>query len=104
MKIYVRIKQLGKIKDTIWRREYDLPFEGEVSLRKFITCFVIEKLKNSGKISFGANYYKNYTDNEAVKIAIESYEDGLYRVFQWNDEIKNLDEIILFHQNVSLHL
>lgn len=122
MKIYVKIKQLGKIKDTIGRREYDLPFEGEISLRKFITYFVIEevkrtqskskedgifqylssedieKLKNSGKVSFDVNYDKNHSDNKAVKIAIESYEDGLYRVFQGNDEIKNLDEIISFSQ------
>ena len=120
MKIYVKIKQLGKIKDTIGRREYDLPFEGEISLRKFITYLVIEEvkkvksksredsifeylssedienLKNSGKISFGANYSKNYTENKAVEIAMESYEYGLYRVFQGNDEIKNLDDIISF--------
>ena len=49
-------------------------------------------------MSFDVNYDKNHSDNKAVKIAIESYEDGLYRVFQGNDEIKNLDEIISFSQ------
>ncbi|MDO5560569.1 MAG: hypothetical protein Q4F95_13395 [Oscillospiraceae bacterium] len=55
-----------------------------------------------GKIAFGVNYGEKKADTvQAEENALQSFEDGLYRIFLDNDELCGLDtNIILTEQSV----
>ena len=101
MKVYVNIKQIGKRKNKIDRKEYEIKGKIETVkdlLIEFVTINVnefnngftendivpyltdkkINDLSDAGKISFGVDYNEQKQDLEkAIENALQSYEDGI---------------------------
>ena len=123
MKIYVRVKTLGKKKDILVPTEYVVP-EGIVSLRMLLTAIVerevdfynqketdvqmipfltqdqLDNQAATGKVSFGRIYSEKKADApKAVANAIQCWEDGLVRVFQNDTELTTLDDPIEIREN-----
>lgn len=115
MQVYVKNKALGKRKDVLPPRPYELP-EGISSLRELLTAFVeaevecyngkdpeapllscltaeeIEAQSETGKVSFGRLWSDQKADKaKAVKTAIQAFDDGLVRVLMDEAELFQLD-------------
>lgn len=105
MKTYIQIKQLGKRKCSIDKMPVDFPvppanvkqlIEAIVSWQvneynerlqqsevlKYLTLRETEDKAATGKVGFGVNYNgKPATESEAIGNALQSYEDGIFRIF-----------------------
>lgn len=115
MQVYVRVKALGKRKDVVPLKPYELP-EGIGSLRELLTAFVeaeveryngkdpeapllscltaeeIAAQSETGKVSFGRLWSDKKADKaKAVKTAIQAFDDGLVRVLMDETELVQLD-------------
>ena len=119
-------KQIGKKKNKIDRKEYEI--SGEIKtvkelLTEFVTINVnefnngftendivpyltdekINDLSDAGKISFGVDYNGQKQDLEkAVENALQSYEDGIYRIFVNDAEVGEIDCEINLKENDEL--
>ena len=126
MKVYVNIKQIGKRKNKIDRKEYEIKGKIETVkdlLIEFVTINVkefnerltendvvpyltdekINDLSDAGKISFGVDYNGQKQDLEkAVENALQSYEDGIYRIFVTDNEVGEIDCEINLKENDEL--
>jgi hypothetical protein len=115
MKIYVTMKSLAKRKEYLTKQVIDLDevpqtlrqlltglvttkvqaFNAEISediLAGFLTNGEIQQQVHAGKVGFGTKYNEQPTDcYQAVKTAIQAYEDGLFRVFMNEQELPDLD-------------
>lgn len=110
MKLSIQLKQLGKRKCTIEPMPVELTGEiphnvqslitaivrrqveeynarpDENELLKYLTREDLDNRSESGKVGFGVNYNgKKASAEAAVKNALQSYEDGIFRLFI-NDE------------------
>ena len=118
MKVFVNVKQIGKKKNKIDRKEYEI--SGEIKtvkelLTEFVTINVkkfneglieedvvpyltdekISDLSDAGKISFGVDYNGKKQDLEkAIENALQSYEDGIYRIFVNDEEVGEIESEI----------
>jgi hypothetical protein len=118
MKVFVNVKQIGKRKNKIDRKEYEI--SGEIKtvkelLTEFVTINVkkfneglieedvvpyltdekISDLSDAGKILFGVDYNGKKQDLEkAIENALQSYEDGIYRVFVNDEEVGEIESEI----------
>ena len=118
MKVFVNVKQIGKRKNKIDRKKYEI--SGEIKtvkelLTEFVTINVkkfneglieedvvpyltdekISDLSDAGKISFGVDYNGKKPDLEkAIENALQSYEDGIYRVFVNDEEMGEIESEI----------
>jgi hypothetical protein len=118
MKVFVNVKQIGKRKNKIDRKKYEI--SGEIKtvkelLTEFVTINVkkfneglieedvvpyltdekISDLSDAGKISFGVDYNGKKQDLEkAIENALQSYEDGIYRVFVNDEEMGEIESEI----------
>lgn len=122
MQVYVRVKALGKRKDVLPPKPYELP-EGIGSLRELLTAFVeteverynskepelpllscltaeeIEAQSETGKVSFGRLWSDQKADKaKAVQTAIQAFADGLVRVLMDEAELTELDEPLSVHE------
>lgn len=126
MKIYVNIKQIGKRKNKIDRKEYEIKGKIETVkdlLREFVTINVkefnegltendvvpyltdekINDLSDAGKFSFGVDYNGKKQDLEkAIENALQSYEDGIYRVFVNGEELGKINDKLDLQENDEL--
>lgn len=126
MKIYVNIKQIGKRKNKIDKKEYEIKGKIETVkdlLIEFVTINVkefnegltendvvlyltdekINDLSDAGKISFGVDYNGKEQDLEkAVENALQSYEDGIYRVFVNGEELGKINDKLDLQENDEL--
>ena len=126
MKVYVNVKQIGKKKNKIDRKEYEI--SGEIKtvkelLTEFVTINVkkfneglieddvvpyltdekISDLSDAGKISFGVDYNGQKQDLEkAIENALQSYEDGIYRVFVNDEELGEINGKATLKENDEL--
>ena len=126
MKVYVNVKQIGKKKNKIDRKEYEI--SGEIKtvkelLTEFVTINVkkfneglieedvvpylidekISDLSDAGKISFGVDYNGQKQDLEkAIENALQSYEDGIYRVFVNDEELGEINGKAALKENDEL--
>ena len=120
MKIFVNVKQLGKRRNAVEDKEVLLdPVPGTVTelivaivirqveeynerleqndLLKYLTDEEIKDRATTGKVSFEFNYNYNGlpADTEkAVRNALQSFEDGIFRVFLNEEELESSDQII----------
>jgi len=126
MKVYVNVKQIGKKKNKIDKKEYEIN-EGIKTVKELLTEFVtinvnefnngftendivpyltdkkINDLSDAGKISFGVDYNEQKQDLEkAIENALQSYEDGVYRVFVNDEEMGEIDCEINLKENDEL--
>jgi len=118
MKVFVNVKQIGKRKNKIDRKEYEI--SGEIKtvkelLTEFVTINVkkfneglieedvvpyltdekISDLSDAGKISFGVDYNgKKQNLEKAIENALQSYEDGICRVFVNDEEMGEIESEI----------
>jgi hypothetical protein len=116
MKIYFNVKQAGKRKNYITKREFILNtnpktlkqllaeiIKSEVEnfndknreerLLDYLTNEEIETRLQVGRVSFGEKYNQNDADyNKALETALLAYEDGIFRVFIGDKEADQLDE------------
>jgi hypothetical protein len=75
----------------------------EQELLKNLTHTQIEDMASAGKVSFGVNYGEKDADFEkAAENAIQSYEDGIFRIFIDEEEAGTLDETIRITEDTSL--
>ena len=126
MKIFVNVKQFGKIKNKIVKKKYEIS-EKITTVKELLTEFVtinvnefnngftendivpyltdekINDLSDAGKISFGVDYNEQKQDLEkAIENALQSYEDGIYRVFVNDEEMGEIDCEINLKENDEL--
>ena len=126
MKVFVNVKQIGKKKNKIDRKEYEI--SGEIKtvkelLTEFVTINVkkfneglieddvvpyltdekISDLSDAGKISFGVDYNGKKQDLEkAIENALQSYEDGIYRIFVNDEELGEINGKATLKENDEL--
>lgn len=126
MTIKVNIKQLGKKRSRI----AEVPFVLEnapSTVRELIkeavhTCVSeynervkkgedaapvsaeeISEMSEIGKIAFGINYGgKTADERAALENALQSYEDGLYRIFIGENELGSISDSISLSENDSI--
>jgi hypothetical protein len=126
MNIYVNVKSIGKRKNTFEKVPYELP-ENISNLRDLITEFVkieVEKYNNHpgdvqllpflteteitdksevGKIDFGNRYNDKKADFEkAVEVALQGFEDGLFKVLIEENNVEELRQPIVLNQNDTI--
>lgn len=116
MKVYVSVKQAGKRKDYITKKELVLE-SAPLNLRELIAEIVrinvteynnkttdplimqyltpdeIENQAKIGKVGFGERRSDKQADlDKAMETAILAFEDGIYRVFIGENEVSSLNE------------
>lgn len=126
MKVFVNVKQIGKRKNKIDKKKYEIS-EKITTVKELLTEFVtinvnefnngftendvvpyltdekINDLSDAGKISFGVDYNGQKQDLEkAVENALQSYEDGIYRVFINDKEVEGIESEINLKENDEL--
>ncbi|WP_314294150.1 hypothetical protein [Leptotrichia massiliensis] len=126
MKVFVNVKQIGKRKNKIDKKKYEIS-EKITTVKELLTEFVtinvnefnngftendivpyltdekINDLSDAGKISFGVDYNGQKQDLEkAVENALQSYEDGIYRIFVNDNEVGEIDCEINLKENDEL--
>lgn len=122
MKVYVSVKQAGKRKDYLTKKELVLAGTPS-SLRELLTEIVqinvteynkkavepwimkylsAEETENqikTGKVGFGERMSDKQADGQkAIATAILAFEDGIYRVFNGESEVPSLDETISLNE------
>lgn len=123
MHVYVNVKQLGKRKNTVEKKSFELAsvpvntaqlitavvvrqvdeYNQRLSqndVLKYLTTEEMEDKSASGKISFDINY--NNLPAEAYKAtqnALLSFQDGIFRVFINDRELETLEQTILLNEN-----
>ena len=126
MKVYVNVKQIGKKKNKIDKKEYEIN-EGIKTVKELLTEFVtinvkkfnegytendivpyltdkkINDLSDAGKISFGVDYNEQKQDLEkAIENALQSYEDRIYRIFVNDEEVGEIHSEVNLNENDEL--
>lgn len=127
MTLKVNLKQIGERRQKIAPIDFEFPNVPR-NLRELITSTVeicvneynervrkgetgekplsdaeISDMANVGKIAFGINYGGKEQDlAKAIENAVQSFEDGLYRVFLNDNELEKLDEELNLSENDEL--
>ena len=131
MNISISVRQLGKKHPILQEKSISLDtLESVVTVRTFIELIVKHQvelfhsasfewedqdtihlpkenylpiLTDTGKVGFGAVYNHNKVDiAKAQENAIVAFEDGLYVLFQGDDQLESLAEEIDLSQNKSI--
>lgn len=122
MRVFVNMKQIGKRKNVIDKKEYEIA--DNISLvsdliREFVSICVkdfnqekiidylleqdIKDNADVGKIGFNDRENKNKQDvAKAIDNAIQSYEDGIYRIFVNDEEVGALNDSINLKQDDTI--
>lgn len=126
MQIYIYVKQLGKRRNVVDKkvmqldktpdntaaliagivalqvREYNQRLE-QCELLNYLTDEDIQVKAATGKINFGANYNEMPADMEkAIRNALQSFEDGIFRVFVDGKELESLEESVMLKEGSEL--
>ena len=126
MRAYIQIKQLGKRKCSIEKIPIDFPvppvnvqglIEAIVSWQvceynerlqqsevlKYLTQEEVENKTASGKVGLAVNYNgKPAAEVEAITNALQSYEDGIFRIFMDDTEAGDLSSPIQLKEESTL--
>ena len=117
MRVYIQIKQLGKRKCSIEKIPIDFPVP-PVNVQGLIEAIVswqvceynerlqqseVENKTASGKVGFAVNYNgKPAAEVEAITNALQSYEDGIFRIFMDDTETGDLSSPIQLKEESTL--
>lgn len=126
MQIYIYVKQLGKRRNVVDKktiqldktpdntaaliagivalqvREYNQRLE-QCELLNYLTDEDIQIKAATGKINFGVNYNEMPGDMEkAIRNALQSFEDGIFRVFVDGKELESLEESVMLKEGSEL--
>lgn len=119
MRVFVNLKQIGRRKNVVNKKEYEVADNINVVydlIREFVSICVrdfnqdkiidylieqdIEDNAGVGKIGFNDRENKNKQDmKKAIDNAIQSYEDGIYRIFLNDEEVGALSDSINLRQD-----
>ncbi|MEY8685062.1 hypothetical protein AB9N12_02605 [Bacteroides sp. AN502(2024)] len=126
MRVYIQVKQLGRRKCSIEKIPVDFPvppanvqemIEAIVSWQvreynerlqqsevlKYLTQEEVENKAASGKVGFTVNYNgKPAAEVEAITNALQSYEDGIFRIFMDDTEVGALSSPIQLKEESTL--
>lgn len=118
MEIKVNVKQVGKRKNGVREQLYEIPgrpgnveelirsvteacvrdYNSRMESAELIRCMTKEQIgerAEAGKIGFGVNYGEKQAElPQAVENALQSFEDGIYRIFLNDRPLERLDEEI----------
>lgn len=90
--LLIALTELG-VKDYNARKE-----EGQ--LLPFLTREQMADQAARGKISFGVYNGEKADLNKAIENTVQSFEDGIYRVFAGEEELKNLSDEIPWKEDL----
>lgn len=124
MNIKITIKQLGKKRSKITEKDFTLennPTTVSELIKEAVHTLVKEHnlrmeqkdvnqapltdeqimdMSEIGKIAFDLNYNDKQADEDkAVFVAIQSYEDGLVRIFKGDEELTDINQCIDLKEN-----
>ena len=119
MRVFVNLKQIGRRKNVVNKKEYEVADNINVVsdlIREFVSICVrdfnqdkiidylieqdIEDNADVGKIGVNDRENKNKQDmKKAIDNAIQSYEDGIYRIFLNDEEVGALSDSINLRQD-----
>jgi len=126
LNIFVNTKAIGKKSRALTPKSYPIPEgiqtlrglieavvehevshynanKGEAMLLPLITQEQIDAQSISGKVHFGRIYSdKNADEKKAVDVALQGYEDGLFRVMINKTEAKGLGEAVEIKEGDTL--
>lgn len=126
MIIQVNIKQIGKKKAKVSQMPFNLDnrpdtvrelikecvhtcvedYNEQVRKGEFCKPLSEEEIKDMasvGKIAFGINYgAKEADESKAIENALQSYEDGLYRIFIGDEAAGDLDDSVMVEENIEV--
>ena len=126
MRVYIQVKQLGKRKCCIEKLPVDFSVpptnvqeliasivSWQVSeynerllqseMLKYLTREEMEDKAAAGKVDFGANYNgKPAAEAEAIINALQSYEDGIFRIFLDDAELGELSSSVQLKEESTL--
>ena len=118
MKLKVNIKKIGKSKHQVQEAVYEIPghpgnvrelieavttacvtlYNQRMDDKELLRCLTSDEINDqaaSGRVGFGVNYGDRKADPEsAVNHAIQSFEDGIYRIFLDDRALEQLEEKI----------
>lgn len=128
MKVYITVKSIGKRKNHLDRKEWQLT-EAPETLKAFLTDLVTINVKEfnerqtdvpfvfyltksevelqaaSGKVGFGTIYNERKADaEEATHAALLAFEDGLYKMFINDNEVESLEESLALQEGDDIAL
>lgn len=126
MKIFVNVKQLGKRRNAVEEKEllldcvptttaeliiaiviqqvqeYNERLE-QNDLLKYLTDDEIQEKATTGKVSFDVNYNGLSANAEiAIRNALQSFEDGIFRIFLNDMELESLADTIQLSEGDKL--
>lgn len=82
--------------------QYNARARGEVPLTP-LSDVQMDAMGETGKFAFGINYGGKQADEaEAVKTAVQGFEDGLVRIFLFDEELTELDAPLTLHEGDQL--
>ncbi|WP_270167253.1 hypothetical protein [Paenibacillus sp. SYP-B4298] len=126
MNVWVTVKSLGKRKPSLAKHPVALPdvpgtlrelirymvasqltsLEERQGEQELLACLMPEDLDAqaaAGRVSFGALYHQELPDLErALETAMTAYEDGLYKVFVDDEDIRELDAPLALNDGAEL--
>ncbi len=122
MRVFVNVKQIGKRKNVIDKKQYEIAdnialvsdlireFVGicvkDFNQEKIIDYLLEQDMKDNadvGKIGFNDRENKNKQDVvKAIDNAIQSYEDGIYRIFVNDEEVGALNDSINLREDDTI--
>ena len=74
-----------------------------INLITFLAPAAIKQQSNTGKVSFGDSENKNLADLEkSIATVLQGFQDGLFVVFNGEEEIKDLDQTITLDNTIPI--
>ena len=122
MRVFVNMKQIGKRKNVIDKKQYEIADNivlvsdlirefvsiciKDFNQEKIIDYLLEQDIKDNadvGKIGFNDRENKNRQDvGKAIENAIQSYEDGIYRIFLNDEEVGALNDSINLREDDTI--
>lgn len=122
MRVFVNMKQIGKRKNVIDKKQYEIADNialvsdlirefvsicvKDFNQEKIIDYLLEQDIKDNadvGKIGFNDRENKNKQDVvKAIDNAIQSYEDGIYRIFVNDEEVGALNDSINLREDDTI--
>lgn len=128
MKVYIYVKAVGKRRPILEKVPYEIPNTvstlkdlltelvrieverynekgADVQLIPYLTQEETEAQAQNGKVGFGCIYSEKKADfQKALENALQCQKDGLVRVFQNEEEIERLENVITINEGDSFTL
>lgn len=126
MKLRVNLKKIGKRQSFVHEAVYEVPghpgtvrelieamteagvkqYNRRMEESELLRCLTREEIEDraaAGKVGFGVNYGEKKADLvQAAANAVQSFEDGIYRIFLGDRPLQDLDEEIQLTEDSSL--